>query len=124
LNETFLLHLLQGYLDEVNKLTSSVTVKHLSSKTVQDLPIPLPPLLEQQRIVESVEAAFSRVDALEATIQGILERVGVFRRSVLAEAFAGRLVPQDPSDEPASVLLDRIRVDRETAKKDLERMKA
>jgi type I restriction enzyme S subunit len=124
LNETFLLHLLQGYLDEVNKLTSSVTVKHLSSKTVQDLPIPLPPLHEQQRIVESVEAAFSRVDALEATIQGILERVGVFRRSVLAEAFAGRLVPQDPSDEPASVLLDRIRVDRETAKKDLERMKA
>ncbi len=101
-----------------------MTVKHLSSKTVQDLPIPLPPLLEQQRIVESVEAAFSRVDALEATIQGILERVGVFRRSVLAEAFAGRLVPQDPSDEPASVLLDRIRVDRETAKKDLERMKA
>lgn len=94
---------------------TGTTIKHLPQEKLRSLLVPLPPLPEQRRIVEYIEAAFSRVDALEAAVQGLLERVKVFRQSVLTEAFAGRLVPQDPADEPASVLLERIRADRELA---------
>jgi type I restriction enzyme S subunit len=76
-NETFLEHVLQPYLDAVHELTSAVTVKHLSSKTIGDLPIPLPPLPEQRRIVAAIEEHFSRLDAAEA---------GLRKASGLAEA--------------------------------------
>ena len=59
---------LQPYLDEIHKVTSSVTVKHLSSRTVQRLPIPLPPRAEQDRIVVAIEEQFSRLDALEDSV--------------------------------------------------------
>jgi type I restriction enzyme S subunit len=62
-SERFLLHILQPYLDAVHAVTSSVTVKHLSSRTIQDLPIPLPPRREQERIVAAIEEHLSRLDA-------------------------------------------------------------
>jgi type I restriction enzyme S subunit len=58
------------------------------------VPLPLPPLEEQRRIVAEVE------------------RSAQLRRAILDRAFRGTLVPQDPSDEPASVLLERIRTER------------
>lgn len=87
LNKTFLLHLLQGYLDEVNKLTSSVTVKHLSSKTVQDLPIPLPPASEQQRIVDAVEGLFSHLDLTDQALESVEEKLVDLERSYVRQVF-------------------------------------
>ena len=87
----------------------------LSVSKVSALPIPLPPLAEQHRIVTDVERRLSVIQQTEAAIQANLTRAGRLRQSILKQAFSGRLVPQDPSDEPASVLLERIRAEREAA---------
>jgi type I restriction enzyme, S subunit len=56
------------------------------------------------------------VDKLEATVEANLEQAAGLRQSILKQAFLGELVPQDPDDEPASVLLERIRSERQAAK--------
>ena len=75
--------------------------------------IPLPPLAEQRRIVAEVERRLSVIQQAEATVEASLARAERLRQSILKQAFSGRLVPQDPDDEPASVLLERIRAERE-----------
>ena len=79
------------------------------------MPIPLPPLPEQHRIVAEVERRLSVIQQTEATVDANLARAERLRQSILKQAFSGRLVPQDPNDEPASVLLERIRAEREAA---------
>ncbi len=79
------------------------------------MPIPLPPLAEQRRIVAEVERRLSVIQQTEATVEASLSRAERIRQSILKQAFSGKLVPQDPNDEPASVLLERIRVEREAA---------
>jgi type I restriction enzyme S subunit len=95
---------------------SETTIQHLPLEKMQILPIPLPPLPEQQRIVAEVERHLSVIDALEATIATNLKRADRLRQAILKRAFEGKLVPQDPTDEPASVLLERIRLERERPK--------
>lgn len=77
------------------------------------LPIPLPPLEEQEEIMRNVSASLEGVDALEADIDLNLQKAEALRQSILKKAFAGELVPQDPADEPAAALLARIRAERE-----------
>lgn len=77
--------------------------------------VPLPPLPEQQEIVRRVDAAFARIAAVRSLVEAQLARLDALDRSILARAFRGELVPQDPSDEPASALLDRIRAERAAA---------
>ena len=79
--------------------------------------IPLPPLPEQEAIIEAVEGQLTVIDHIEAEIDGQLLKADSLRQSILKRAFAGELVPQDPHDEPVSVLLDRIRTEREKAVK-------
>ena len=111
-NDSFLEYVVQPYLDEVDKFTSAVTVKHLSSRTVAELPIPLPSLTEQTRIVDVIEEHFSRIDAVESAVQTALARLDTLRRAILTAAFSGHLADQNPDDEPASVLLKRIATER------------
>jgi len=85
----FLLHVLQGYLDAINAHTSSVTVKHLSSRTVQDIPLPLPPLNEQRRIVAAIEEHLSRLDAADASLTAALRRLDVSRGQFIEDAMRG-----------------------------------
>ena len=73
------------------------------------LPVPLPPLPEQQEIVRRVESLFALADQLEARLAKAQAQVDKLTPSLLARAFAGKLVPQDPNDEPAEKLLQRIR---------------
>ena len=77
------------------------------------MPIPLPPLAEQRRIVAEVERRLSVIQQAEAAVEASLARAERLRQSILKQAFSGRLVPQDPGDEPASALLERIRAERE-----------
>lgn len=79
--------------------------------------LPLPPREEQKRIVAELERQMSFVEACESSIDAGLQVSAALRRSVLRAAFEGRLVPPDPTDEPASVLLERIRAERAAAPK-------
>ncbi len=79
--------------------------------------IPLPALDDQREAVERIERAFTWIDRLAAETTSARALVDRLDQAVLAKAFRGELVPQDPADEPASVLLDRIRAERAAAPK-------
>ncbi|MFZ5495044.1 MAG: restriction endonuclease subunit S [Verrucomicrobiota bacterium] len=81
----------------------------LNLEQLQTLPVPVPPLPEQQEIVRRLEALFALADRIEARCAKAQAQVDRLTPSLLARAFAGKLVPQDPADEPAAALLERIR---------------
>src|SRR5207249_8218893 len=81
---------------------------NIKLETLNPYPLALPPLDEQQEIVRRVEALFKTADALEARYRKAKAHVDKLTQSILARAFRGELVPQDPNDEPATVLLERI----------------
>ena len=76
------------------------------------LPIPIPPAKEQAVIVETLDETLSQIDAAEKQIEHGLLRAARLRQSILKRAFEGKLVPQDPKDESASALLERLRASR------------
>jgi type I restriction enzyme S subunit len=95
------------------KLSSSTSgLNTLSISKVSSIRIPLPSLDEQREIVRRVEALFAYADRLESRHQAARKQVDGLTPALLAKAFRGELVPQDPNDEPASVLLERIRIER------------
>ena len=81
---------------------------------IRTLVFAIPPLSEQERIVAEVERRFSVVEELEIQVEANLKRADRLRQAILKCAFQGELVPQDPNDEPASVLLGQTRAERET----------
>ena len=87
----------------------------VNQQDLASMTIPLPPLAEQRRIVAEVERRLSIIQQAEAVVETNLARAERLRQSILKQAFEGKLVPQDPNDEPASVLLERIRAEREAA---------
>jgi type I restriction enzyme S subunit len=117
-SENFLYLCLQPYLSAINAETSSVTVKHLSSKSLEDIPLPLPPLPEQHRIVAKIEALFSELDAGQESLLRAQAQLGLYRQSLLKAAFEGRLTADwraanpDKLEDPET-LLARIRTERD-----------
>jgi type I restriction enzyme S subunit len=77
--------------------------------------IPLPSIGEQAKIVEEVQQQLSILDEIEAQVDANLKRAARLRQGILKRAFEGRLLPQDPTDEPAEKLLERIRQQRQPA---------
>jgi type I restriction enzyme S subunit len=112
----FLGYSLPGYLSAINAVTSSITVKHLSSRTIAEIPLPLPPLNEQRRIVQKIEELFSKLDAGVAALERVKANLKRYRAAVLKAAVEGKLTAewraQHPDTEPASKLLDRILKER------------
>ncbi len=94
-----------------------VARKTLNIGLIKETPFKRPPLETQRAIVKKIEAAFSKIDRLAEEAAKTLKLTDRLDERILAKAFAGELVPQDPNDEPASVLLERIREARASAPK-------
>ncbi|MBI3581060.1 MAG: restriction endonuclease subunit S [Nitrospinae bacterium] len=96
------------------RCASSTSGLHtLSTGKVGNLVIPIPPLEEQMQIVTEIERRLSELNRLEQVFDEELKRSASLRQSILKKAFEGKLVPQEPNDEPASELLKRIKAERE-----------
>jgi type I restriction enzyme S subunit len=86
---------------------------NLTQDRFSDLLVPFPSLAEQAAIVEAVEDQFSVIEHVEGDLDARLKSAQALRQSILRHAFTGRLLPQDPNDEPASELLKRIASERD-----------
>lgn len=95
-----------------NAAASSAGQYNLSARVLARLPIPMPDAKGQREILTKLDEWFSALESLEMATKKAEKHGDLLRRSLLVTAFAGRLVPQDPMDEPAIKLLARIREDR------------
>lgn len=104
-------------LSQATEGVQSVGVPDLGVGKMKSFKIPMPPIDEQVEIVRRVEQLFAFSDQLEAKVASAKSRIDHLTQSILAKAFRGELVPQDPNDEPASVLVERIKAQRAVAPK-------
>ncbi len=104
-----------GIQKTIREIEYGMTKASLSLRQLRDLQIPLPPLDEQRAIVARIDAAFARACSMLAAAESARAQLDTLERSLLAKAFRGELVEQDPADEPASVMLDRVRAERAKA---------
>src|SRR5690606_38708178 len=88
---------------------------NLNLSIVRDILVPIPPLAEQEVLVPRVRAALAAIERRREQVDEASNQLAMLDQSILAKAFRGDLVPQDPTDEPASVLLDRIRAARQSS---------
>jgi type I restriction enzyme S subunit len=108
----YIYYFLEGEYERTRKLGSGNNQPALNKNRVQLMVFPCPPLKEQYKIAEELQLKFSITDQLEKTIDSNLKRAEKLRQSILKQAFEGKLVPQDPNDEPAEKLLERIKVEK------------
>ena len=95
------------------QVAGGVGINHLSAFKFAQIMLPVCSLSEQQEIVRRLEERFVAIEQQEREVDTALKQAYVLRQAILNKAVSGQLVPQDPSDESASVLLDRIRAERE-----------
>lgn len=108
-----------AFLTEIDKCKSGGNDSglNLTQTVFLSIQIPIPQTLsEQEKIIYEIESRLSICDKIEESIEQGLQQAEALRQSILMKSFEGKLVPQDPNDEPASVLLERIKTERQKAK--------
>ena len=114
-NPYYILSVLRGakiVLDAISEQTRGATRPGINGTVIKTLEVPLPPLEEQQEIVRQRDRLFAIADKVEAHCKKAKAKVEKLTQSVLAKAFRGELVPQNPDDEPAKKLLERIKMEK------------
>ncbi|MHC1753651.1 restriction endonuclease subunit S [Humidesulfovibrio sp.] len=102
--------LVRSQIQQMAKTTAGIY--KISQSQVMSLAVPLPPLDEQERIFESLSSSYAVQNAMLKELSSALRQARALRQSILKAAFSGKLVPQDPKDEPAEELLKRIAAER------------
>ena len=92
---------------------NGIGLQGLSSNALHNIIVPVPPVEEQKRIVDSIDSVLSLIEQIESHKQNLSSQIDNIKSKILDLAIRGKLVPQDPNDEPASVLLERIRAKKE-----------
>jgi type I restriction enzyme S subunit len=110
----FTLFLFQSYFikSQLWEKTTDTVRQFLSLTNLKNIVLPIPGLKEQQEIVRKLEKMMQFADRVEEQVKEAEKKLEKFNQSVLAKAFKGKLVPQDPNDEPASVLLGKIQQEK------------
>ena len=119
INPNYIVNYLKSpYVDNlINSITYGVKMPRVGTETMTSLLVPIPPLEEQLRIVEKIDEVASAVSAYDVAYQKTKALNSTFpealKKSILQEAVQGKLVPQDPTDESAEALLERIRAEKQ-----------
>ena len=119
INNDFLALYIQSplFFDEIRKYDNGTAQPNLSAKDLSDFFLPIPPLSEQKRIVAKIEELLPYIERYGKAEEHLTDLNTTFpealKKSILQEAVQGKLVPQNPDDEPASVLLERIRAEKQ-----------
>lgn len=101
--------------ETMRQMASGGVQPNLNLQIIKNIRVPLPPVDEQHEIVRLLDELLEATKAQEDALSRSLAMASAQRQNILRAAFSGQLVPQDPSDEPASALVDRIRAQRQTA---------
>jgi type I restriction enzyme S subunit len=114
LNPSYLVHHLKFLADaqELERHFTGSTIKHLPQRALQGVELPVPPIKVQAEIVRRIESAFGWLDRMAADHAAAARLLPKLDAAILAKAFQGKLVPQDPNDEPAGKLLERVAAQR------------
>jgi type I restriction enzyme S subunit len=95
-----------------NRVEKGVAYTGINIEDLRKLPVEFPSIEEQRQIIRRIETAFAWVDRLASEASKARKLFILLDQALLARAFRGELVPQDPSDEPATILLERLRNER------------
>lgn len=104
----------QGFISQIESHATGSDLPHISGNDILTTAVPLPPPEEQAEIVRRIESAFGWLDRMAADHAAAARLLSKLDAAVLAKAFRGELVPQDPNDEPASVLLEQLELRRQS----------
>lgn len=111
-SQQYLNYYIHSIESKILRMGTGSTFPNVNKDMIENIPFPEAPLDEQIAIAKMLDISLDYMDSAIIAINISLNRIGLLHKSILNEAFTGNLVPQDPTDEPASVLLERINTER------------